>query len=169
MAPHRRAAQKGSVMKRTFTVFLSLTLTLPLSLALIGCNPGQDEVANAPAENAPVVETTGNVGDPVVVNENAADRTGDATTDTAEQIGNAAENTAEAVSNAGVTAKIKNALLLSPITQGLINDINVDTTDTQVILKGHVHTQQEAQEAERLAKSVAPNRTIVNQLMVTTH
>ena len=163
--------------------FLLFLLAASVSISLIGCNRSETEQTGAEADNAAdttftqadnAAEQTGNAA----VNageqagnatENAAGRTGEAGTDLADKAGNAAENVVETASNAGVTAKVKNALLLSPVTQQLADDINVDTTDTQIILRGHTHTEQEKAEAERLAKTVAANRTVVNQIQVTTH
>ena len=143
-----------------------------MSISVLGCTQQQADTVAEKTENA--AETAGQATENAAeaagqATENAAETAGQATENAAEGIGKAAEKGGDTVSNAGVTAKIKNALLLSTIIDSTKSHINVDTTDTQVILKGDVMTPAESKEAEKIAKANAGNRTVDNQLHVGDH
>lgn len=99
----------------------------------------------------------------------AADKAGEAAaTDAAvagEAAENAAENSAEAADNAGDTFKIKNAILAA---EGIdASDLNVDTIDNKVILKGTVPTEDQKKKAGDIAKGmISADQTVDNQLTV---
>jgi osmotically-inducible protein OsmY len=99
----------------------------------------------------------------------AADKTGEAVATDAKVAGeaaaNAAENTAEAADNAGDTFKIKNAILAADDIDA--SDLNVDTVDNKVILKGMVPTEDQKKRAGDIAKGmVGAGQTVDNQLTV---
>lgn len=158
---------------------VSYLIAMALSLSLMGCTSQQADQTADKTENAgeTVAQSTENAAEGAG---NAAETVGEAAGNAGEAAGNAAENVGSAAgnaagsaagnaSNAGVTAKVKNALILSPTTKGIADKINVDTTDAQVTLTGHAHTQAEVQEAEKVAKAAAGNRTVVNQISVMQH
>ena len=154
-----------------------------VSLSVLGCNSQQTDTAAERTENSGevVAEKSENAAENTgLAAENAGERAGDAAGNTAasgeDALNNAAEKVGEAfgeatqtASNAGVTAKIKNAITLSNVIDNDKSTIDVDTTDSQVVLKGHVMAQKEAQEAVKLAKANAGNRKVVNQLHVGSH
>ena len=57
----------------------------------------------------------------------------------------------QAVSDAAVTAKVKSALLQAPEVKG--TDVNVDTVNGIVVLKGEVETQAQADRAVQIARN----------------
>jgi osmotically-inducible protein OsmY len=148
-------------MSRSLLILLAATT----SLALTGCSPQQNEQTAEQAGNAADTMAQSTEGTGAAAG-NAAEGAGNAAGSAAGGARDAAGKPTEIASNAGVTARIKNALFVATGIQG---DINVDTTDTQVILKGHAHTAQEKQQIEQIAKAQAGNRTIVNQIEVVQH
>lgn len=57
----------------------------------------------------------------------------------------------QTVSDAAVTTKVKSALLQAPEVQG--TNVNVDTVNGTVTLKGEVETQAQADRAVQIARS----------------
>lgn len=99
----------------------------------------------------------------------AAQRTGDAVETDAkvagEHIENTAENAARAADNAETTFKVKNAIVAAENLDS--SDINVDTVENKVVLKGSVPSQAEKDRAEQIAKGVVgQEHTVDNQLTV---
>ncbi len=68
------------------------------------------------------------------------------------------------VNDANITARIKMRLLWNEITGGL--DIDVDTSDGVVTLAGPVHSEEERQMAERVARRTDGVREVNNELRV---
>jgi osmotically-inducible protein OsmY len=129
---------------------VSLLLGGLLLVSASGCNKSAEETA----------DTTTQAG------ANAANNAGDAGANAAAKTGNAMQGAANGVTDAGVTAKVKNAINLSPAIDNTKSKINVDTKDNQVILRGTVSTAKEKQVAEQLATKNAGGRKVVNQLTV---
>jgi hyperosmotically inducible periplasmic protein len=107
----------------------------------------------------------------------AVNKTGEAVatdaTKTGEAVKQGADNAAEAVgdvaqnaADATMTPKVKNALLSA---SGLeTRDINVETSNKTVTLKGSVPDAKQKAQAEQIAKGVAGTEfKVVNQLTVT--
>jgi hyperosmotically inducible periplasmic protein len=124
-----------------------LIVTLGVLLTLCGCQQPRE----AGESNAPPGAPTGRPEGP-------ADRAGEA-------VGDAAHTIGQAASNATLTAKVKNALLL---TKGLeTGKLDVDTTgDGVVSLKGSVPSSDQKMKAEKMAKGVDGVKKVVNQLKV---
>jgi osmotically-inducible protein OsmY len=137
--------------------FYLVALAGIMGVSLLGCNGQQ---ADKTAETTEAVSEKASQ-----VTENAAGEVGKS----AEEVGKPSGEAGHTASNSGVTAKIKNAILLSTAIDNTKSVINVDTTDTEVVLKGDVMTKAESQEAEKLAKANAGNRTVKNQLHVGDH
>jgi osmotically-inducible protein OsmY len=76
----------------------------------------------------------------------------------------AAGRAGEAVSDATVTAKVKTALLADADVKGL--QINVDTSDGVVTLKGSVESQAQAAKAKQLAQGIEGVKSVDSQLTV---
>lgn len=72
---------------------------------------------------------------------------------------------AQLVSDADITAKVKSQLLWNQSTHGL--QINVDTDNGVVTLKGKVDSEAEAQLAQQIAKNTENVRSVQSQLKVT--
>jgi osmotically-inducible protein OsmY len=136
---------------------VSLLLGGLLLVTAAGCNKSADETADTTAEAGANAAQAG---------ANAADNAGDAAGNAAKDAGDAMSDAAGGVTNAGVTAKVKNAINMSPAIDNTKSKVNVDTKDDQVILRGTVATAKEKQVAEQLAKANAGTRKVVNQLTV---
>ena len=61
-----------------------------------------------------------------------------------------------------ITAKVKGELMRNAITNGL--DVQVETSQGQVILSGTVNSEIQLQSAEQIAASVAGVKKVVNKL-----
>ena len=70
----------------------------------------------------------------------------------------------QTVDDVTVTAKLKTALLQAPDVKG--TDVNVDTVNGKVTLKGAVETQAQADRAVQIARAAEGVREVDNQLMV---
>ena len=70
----------------------------------------------------------------------------------------------QTVDDATVTAKLKTALLQAPDVKG--TDVNVDTVNGKVTLKGAVESQAQADRAVQIARASEGVREVDNQLMV---
>jgi hypothetical protein len=70
----------------------------------------------------------------------------------------------QTVDDAGTTAKVKTALLASPDVKGL--DVNVDTVNAKVTLKGSVDSQAQADRAVQIARGIEGVKDVDNQLTV---
>lgn len=70
----------------------------------------------------------------------------------------------QTVDDASVTAKLKSALLQAPEVKG--TDVNVDTVNGKVTLKGAVENQAQADRAVQIARAVEGVREVDSQLMV---
>ncbi len=63
-----------------------------------------------------------------------------------------------------ITAAVKTKLLADPAVKAL--DVNVDTYENVVILRGEVHTAEQRAAAERIARSVSGVQGVRNELRV---
>jgi hyperosmotically inducible protein len=70
----------------------------------------------------------------------------------------------QTIDDATVTAKLKTALLQAPDVKG--TDVNVDTVNGKVTLKGAVESQAQADRAVQIARASEGVREVDNQLMV---
>ena len=115
-----------------------------------------DAMANTAAEAGDAMANgAAAVGDAA---SNAAAATGDAVSGAASGAMNAAEN----VGDAAMTPKVKAALGANKTLNG--SEINVDTMDNTVHLKGTVMNAAQKSAAEAIAKREAPGYKIDNQL-----
>ncbi|RYG27415.1 BON domain-containing protein, partial [bacterium] len=91
-----------------------------------------------------------------------------------EAVAGAASNAANAASNVGsaavVTSQVKLAIAANKQLNDSANEINVDTKDGKIVLRGHVKTAELKKTAQTIAEKVKKDRsfseTIVNQLTV---
>ena len=104
--------------------------------------------------------------DAKVKTENAAEATKDAAHDAAVATKDAAKSAANAMDGAAQTLQIKTALMADKSVDA--SGINVDTNGTTktVTLKGHVPNAAQKASAARIAKSKAPDYTVVNNLTI---
>ena len=70
----------------------------------------------------------------------------------------------QTIDDATVTAKVKAALLQAPDVKG--TDINVDTVNGTVTLKGSVETQTQSDRAASIAKDIEGVKNVQSTLMV---
>ena len=98
--------------------------------------------------------------------EKATEATKDAAHDAGVATKNAAKDTGNAMDGAAQTAQIKTALMEDKAVDA--SGINVDTNGTTktVTLKGHVPNAAQKAAAGRIAKSKAPDYTVVNNLTI---
>lgn len=142
---------------------------------LSGCSQEAREKYDAAGEKAS--EATKQTGDAMATDaaktgeavKEGAEKTGQAVANTAEAgaqaVKNTAENTAKAVDNGQTTLAVKNALLTAKDLKTA--NLNVDTKDKQVILRGSVPTEDQKKRAEEIAKGlVGAGFTVTNQLTV---
>jgi osmotically-inducible protein OsmY len=131
---------------------------------LSGCTPEAREKYDSAGEAAG--EATKRTGDAVATD---AAKTGQAVEKGAEAAGeavkDAGQNAAKAVDNGQTTLAVKNALLTAKDLE--TKDLNVDTKDNKVILRGSVPTEEQKKRAEEVAKGlVGKDMTVDNQLAV---
>lgn len=88
----------------------------------------------------------------------------DRTTGTAGSMGRAADRLADA--DPAITMKIQAQYANDAVVKS--TDINVDTNDGVVTLKGQVDTRRERDAAEQIARSTEGVKRVVNQLTVST-
>lgn len=70
----------------------------------------------------------------------------------------------ETVSDSAITARVKSELLADPNVSGL--NVNVTTYDGQVQLSGYVTSDEQRQQAEKIARSVDGVKSVSNDLIV---
>lgn len=90
--------------------------------------------------------------------------TGEAGRDAGQAVEGAVEGVAQAGENAVLTAKVKNALIIARDMD--TSNLNVDSQDGVVTLKGSVPTTAMKQRAERLARQVEGVQSVRNELTV---
>ena len=145
-----------------------------LALGLAACGPNDGQTAGQKLDNAvdrteqaaekakteveKAAETTGQKL------ENAMDATKDAATQAADATKDAASNATTAMGEAGVTAKVKAALVWDSELSAL--KINVDTNGGAVTLSGEAPNQAAKDRAEQLAKGVEGVTSVNNMLTV---
>lgn len=84
---------------------------------------------------------------------------------TGEAIKDGAQEAGQAVENSGMTGQVR--LALSNAHNLKIDDLNVDTIDKKIVLKGSVATEEDKKQAGDLAKATAGgDYTLDNQLVV---
>lgn len=156
--------------------FLVAAFAAALSVGILsGCTPEAREKYDAAGDSAG--KAAAQTGDAVATDaaktgqavKEGAEKTGEAVKEGAEATGkaitNAAENTAKVADNGQTTLAVKNAILLSKDLHS--SNLNVDTKDKAVILRGSVPTESEKKRAEEIAKGVVGNGyTVTNQLTV---
>jgi hypothetical protein len=139
-------------MKQSYLPLRLLTVSLLIGCAAVlvtGCPQREAETTTAPpGTTAPGPPGGGPSGAP-----DTGATTGDATTRTP----------GEAVSDVTMTAKVKNALMVSKVDTG---QLDVDTKEGVVTLKGSVPTASQKALAEKVAKQVEGVTTVKNQLSV---
>ncbi len=120
-----------------------------VAVLVTGCPRREAETTTAP----PGATAPGPPGGTSAGAPDAGATTGDATTRTP----------GEAVSDVTMTAKVKNALMVSKVDTA---QLNVDTKEGMVTLKGSVPTASQKALAEKVAKQVEGVATVRNQLTV---
>lgn len=131
---------------------------------MTGCTPEAREKYDAAGDS--ISQGAQKTGDAVATD---AKKTGEAVEKGAEAAGkaveNAAENTAKLADNGQTTLVVKQAILGAKDLHSA--NLNVDTKDKQVILRGSVPTESEKKRAEEIARGVAGTEyTITNQLTI---
>lgn len=130
-----------------------LTIALLMVAGLAACNRSDRE--NVSQETS---EAASAVGQSM---ENAASDASAATASAMDSASGAMNNAGQAIDDATVTTKVKAALLADETVKGL--NINVDTKDGVVTLKGNTDTAQKTR-AEEIAKTVEGVKSVENQL-----
>lgn len=129
-----------------------------------GCTPEARDQYDSAGESAQ--KTMDKTGDAIATD---ADKTGDAIAQGAENAAEAAADAtadaAKAAENAGMTLKIKNAILTAEKLEA--EDLNVETVKDTVVLKGSVPTAENKKRAEDIARTqVGTEWKVDNQLTV---
>lgn len=138
----------------------SLTVTAAVLLALAalgGCNREEERVTPTPETTAPPPAPAPAVEAPVAPP--------GGTSSTAPSAGETTDRTAgQTVDDAGITAKVKAALMSESGVDGL--KINVDTFNGRVTLKGEVPNQGQVDKAGQVARGVEGVKDVDNRLTV---
>lgn len=127
-----------------------LVLGLASAIMVTGCNRSNDTADND--------TSMGSTAD------NMANDTKDAAGHAADETKQAANTVGEKIDDGVVTTKVKSALLADDTVKGL--DINVDTKDGTVSLKGAVDNQTQIDRAVEIAKGTEGVQNVDNQLTV---
>lgn len=127
-----------------------LVLGLASAIMVTGCNRSNDTADND--------TSMGSTAD------NMANETRDAAGNAADETREAANTVGEKIDDGVVTTKVKSALLADDTVKGL--DINVDTKDGTVSLKGAVDNQTQIDRAVEIAKGIEGVQNVDNQLSV---
>jgi osmotically-inducible protein OsmY len=77
------------------------------------------------------------------------------------------QSTGEYVDDAAITAKVKAAFVKDPLVKAL--DVKVDTYKSVVQLNGFVETEQQKEQAQRLAASVPGVASVTNNIAIKTN
>ena len=153
----------------------SLTFVLALGVALAGTACTKEEMDKAADQTKATAESAAKSAESAVksaaasVDEDTADKAIDKTKEVAKDVADktkeVAAATAEVVSDGWITAKVaakfKDEIGLEK------SDINVDTKDSVVTLKGTVPSAAAKAKAETIAKGTKGVMKVVNQLQVT--
>ena len=123
-----------------------------------------EKAKEASAEAAAATERAAE--DAKVKVENAAEATKEGAEKAAEATKDAAKNTANTADGAQQTMQIKSALLADKSVDASSIDVDTNGMTKTVTLKGHVPNAAQKASAERIAKSKAPDYTVVNNLTV---
>ena len=123
-----------------------------------------EKAKEASAEAAAATERAAE--DAKVKMDNAAEATKAGAETAAEATKDAAKNTANAADGAQQTMQIKTALLADKSVDASSIDVDTNGMTKTVTLKGHVPNAAQKASAERIAKSKAPDYTVVNNLTV---
>lgn len=136
-------------------------------LFLAGCSQEAQQKMDAAGDNA--AKAADQTGDAVATDANKAGQAIERGAENAgEAVKGAAEDAAQATDNAGMTLKIKNAILSAENLDA--TDLNVDTKDKTVILKGWVPNAENKKRAESIAKNTVGNEyTVRNELQIGNH
>jgi osmotically-inducible protein OsmY len=143
---------------RPFSILLACAW-LSSGLILNGCQKNEETADQGATTGGTVAQSPNDTGSSTMGTTGSTAET----TTSATPMGTPSGATATA-SNLGVTAKIKNAINLSNVIDHDKSKINVDTTDSEVILRGGIASEKERQEAIKLAKANAGGRKVVDQL-----
>ena len=123
-----------------------------------------EKAKEASAEAAAATERAAE--DAKVKMDNAAEATKAGAETAAEATKDAARNTANTADGAQQTMQIKTALLADKSVDASSIDVDTNGMTKTVTLKGHVPNAAQKASAERIAKSKAPDYTVVNNLTV---
>lgn len=131
----------------------ALVAALGAAALIAGCTPQAREQYGQAGQNAS--QAAKDAGQGVATDARAA---GQAAAD-------AADETKDAAANSMMTGQVRVALTNAHNLH--VTDLNVDTLDKKIILKGVAATQEDKEQAEQLAQATAGgDYTIENQLMV---
>jgi osmotically-inducible protein OsmY len=84
---------------------------------------------------------------------------------TGEVVKDAAEETKKALDNTAVTGRLRTAITAAADIK--IKDLNVDTVEKKIILKGTVASEADKDKIQKLAEGAKPNEyTVDNQLQI---
>ena len=123
-----------------------------------------EKAKEASAEAAAATERAAE--DAKVKMDNAAEATKAGAETAAEATKDAAKNTANTADGAQQTMQIKTALLADKSVDASSIDVDTNGMTKTVTLKGHVPNAAQKASAERIAKSKAPDYTVVNNLTI---
>ncbi|MGH8619687.1 MAG: BON domain-containing protein [Burkholderiales bacterium] len=94
----------------------------------------------------------------------AMDKTQSAMSTAGDKIETAADKTKVAMSDGAITAAVKSKFIADPDLKAI--DINVDTTNGAVLLKGNVDTERNRDKATTVAREVDGVKSVSNALVV---
>lgn len=124
-----------------------------MTLGVMGCTPQAREDYSEAGQRAQMA--TEKTGEAIATDAKA----------TGEAVKDAAEETKQAADNSMTTGQVRVAL--SGAHDLKIDDLNVDTVENKIVLKGTVHTDSEKERAGMIATGIAGNDFKVdNQLTV---
>ena len=123
-----------------------------------------EKAKEASAEAAAATERAAE--DAKVKVDNAAEATKEGAEKAAEATKDAAKNTANTADGAQQTMQIKSALLADKSVDASSIDVDTNGMTKTVTLKGRVPNAAQKASAERIAKSKAPDYTVVNNLTI---
>lgn len=146
-----------------------------LALGLSACGPSGNESQTTGQKLDNAIEKTEQAAENAKVEaeraaetagqkiENAVEATKDAATNAADATKDAVSHAADAAGDAGITAKVKAALVGDAELSAL--KINVDTKDGAVTIHGEAPSQAAKDRAEQLAKAVEGVKSVNNLLL----
>lgn len=134
------------------------------AILLAGCNQKAEPVADAkkPASFSSQVESTARRVEKSA--DTAMDKTQSALNTAGDKVESAADKTKVAISDTAITAAVKSKFIADPDLKAI--DINVETVNGAVMLKGSVDTERNRDRATAMAKDIDGVKSVSNALVI---